>query len=127
MRYFYLKLGKGNSLAVEWLKGKNPLGRPAAVIFFGHCSVEDIRNGHSDRQAKDFYESSLSEARNQTLITVIGQGTAWFLKPAGELIEHESPTDTGNLWKIMPVEIVSSQRLNKIPPVCSLVSTQMLF
>lgn len=118
IRCFYLKLGKGNSLAVDWLNGNNPLGRPAAVIFFGHCTVEDIRNGKSDRQARDFYESSLLQARNQTLMTVIGQGRAWFLRPAGELVEHESPTDTENLWKIMPVEeIIPSQRLNNIPPV----------
>lgn len=117
MRYFYLKLGKGNSLALNWLRGNNPLGRPAAVIFFGHCTVDDIRKGNSG-QAKDFYASSLVGARNETVMVVIGQGCAWFLRPAGELIEYKSPDDTENLWKIMPVdEIIPYQSLDRIPPV----------
>ncbi len=101
MKCFYLKIGKGNSLAVKWLEEMdNPLRHPAAVIFFGRCTIEDIRNGKSDSQAKRFYESSLPEARGQILMTVVGYGKAWFLKPAGELIEHDSPSDTENLWKI---------------------------
>jgi len=117
MRYFYLKLGKGNSRAVSWLTGNNPLGRPAAVIFFGPCTIEDIRNGRTDSQAKRFYESSLVEDRNKTVMVVIGQGRAWFLRRAGELIEHEDPSDSENLWKIMPVEIISHKSLDQIPPV----------
>ncbi len=117
MRFFYLKLGKGNSLAVSWLAGNNPLGRPAAVIFFGPCTIDDIRNGRTDSQAKNFYESSLVEDQNKTVMVVIGQGQAWFLRSAGELIEHEDPSDSENLWKIMPVEIISHKSLDQIPPV----------
>jgi hypothetical protein len=117
MRCFYLKIGKGNSLAIDWLGGNNPLGYPAAVIFFERCTIEDIRNGKSDSQAKDFYQSGLPEVREQILMIVIGHGSAWFLKPAGELMEYDSPLDAKNLWKIMPVEIIASHRLNQIPPV----------
>lgn len=91
--------------------------RPAAVIFFRHSTIEEIRNGKSDPQAKDFYESSLPGAHHRTLMVVVAHGTAWFLRPAGELIEHYSSTDTENLWKIMPVDIISSQRLTEVPPV----------
>lgn len=120
MRCFYLKIGSGNSLAVDWLAGKNPLGRPAAVIFFGRTTVEDIRNGNCNRQAKDFYESSLPQERDQTLIIVVGHGKAWFLKPAGEIVEYVPLTDADavqDIWKIMPVDIISTQRLSQIPPV----------
>ena len=117
MRCFYLKIGKGNSLAKSWLAGENPLNRPAAVIFFRHCTIEDIRDGKTDPQARSFYETSLPQARHQTLIVVVAHGMAWFLKPAGGMIEHKSPTDTENLWKIMPVDIISSCKLTKVPPV----------
>lgn len=92
------------------------MGRPAAVIF-DQCTIEEIRNGKSDRQAKDFYESSLPPVRDQILMIVVGGRKAWFLKPAGDLIEHNSPTDTVNLWKIMPVKIEAVRELKDIPPV----------
>jgi hypothetical protein len=117
MRCFYLKLGKSNSLANDWLEGKNPLNRPAVVIFFGRSNIEDIRSSRSDPQAKAFYESSLPEERDHTLMIVVGHGKAWFLKPIDEIVEHDDPTDTENLWKIMPVEIRSVQRVNQIPPI----------
>jgi hypothetical protein len=51
-------------------------------------------------------------------MVVICQGRSWFLKPAGDLIEHKSSDDAVNLWKIMPVdEIIPNQGLDKIPPV----------
>lgn len=119
MRCFYLKLGKSNSRAKEFLSEKSPLGRPSAVIFFGHCTIDDLRKGNCDSQATDFYESSLVQQRNQTVMVVVDHGWAWFLKPAGTLIEHKSSSDIENLWKIMPVEIISHQSLDKIPPVLS--------
>ena len=121
MRFFYLKLGKSNS-HIGWLSGDNPLKRPAAVIFFRHCTIEDIRSGNCDPQAKNFYESSLPEAMHQTIMVVVANGKAWFLKPAGQLIEYSSPTDVVNLWKIMPVEVISSQRLTEVPLVLASIN-----
>lgn len=119
MRFFYLKLGKGNSLATEWLAGKNPLGRPAAVIFFGPRTIKDIRNDNN--QVNDFYLSSLPEKRDNIIMVVIGDGKAWFLKPAGEIVERKPPPDAtqslDSLWKIMPVEILLSKPLKQVPPV----------
>ena len=119
MRFFYLKLGKGNSLATEWLAGKNPLGRPAAVIFFGSGTIKDIRRDNS--QVNNFYLSSLPEERDNTIMVVIGDGKTWFLKPAGEIVERKPPPDAtqslDSLWKMMPVEVVLSKPLNQVPPV----------
>jgi hypothetical protein len=118
MQYYYLKIGKGNSLATDWLAGKNPLKRPAAVIFFGELPIEDTLN---NRQVNDFYLSSLPEKRDNTIMVTIGDGKAWFLKPAGEIVECDPPPDAtenlNNLWKMMPVEVISEQKLSKIPPV----------
>jgi hypothetical protein len=121
MRFFYLKLGKGNSLATEWLSGRNPLGKPAVVIFFGHRTIKDI--GDDNSQVKDFYQCSLPEVRDNTVMVVVGDGKAWFLKPAGEIIESEPPPNAtqslDSLWKIMPVEILLSGplELKDVPPI----------
>ena len=74
-RWFYLKVGQGNSLAKEWLSGANPLKRPAVPIFFGRCSIADLRAGNCDKQAKHFYESSLPKNRDWTVITALGKET----------------------------------------------------
>ena len=122
MRYYYLKIGAGNSLAKKWLEGDNPLKCPAAVIFFERLTIEQIRNGKGKQQAIDFYESSLLESRRKTIIVVVSDGTAWFLRPAGDLIELQSSTDTVNLWKMMPVEVISAQRLVDVPLVLASIN-----
>lgn len=56
-------------------------------------------------------------------MVVVGDGKAWFLKPAGEITECEPPSNAtqslDSLWKIMPVEILLSDslELKDIPPV----------
>ena len=121
-RWFYLKVGKSSSLAKEWLSGANPLKRPAVPIFFGRCSIADLRAGNCDKQAKHFYESSLPENRDLTVITVVGQGNVWFLKPSGELKEHD-PSSGGekseSTWKMMPVDFLLKNplALKDVPPV----------
>lgn len=122
MRYYYLKIGPGNSLAKQWLNGNNPLKRPAAVIFFRQLKLEEIRNDQGDSQARNFYESSLPEFRAKTIMVVISGGTAWFLKPADRLIEHNDPTDNENLWKIMPVEVISAEKLADVPLVLASIN-----
>jgi len=118
MQCYYLKIGKSNSLATDWLAGKNPLKCPAAVIFFGPRPIKDL---HNNSQVNDFYLSSLPEERDNTIMVTIGNGKAWFLKPAGEIVELVPPPDAtqslDSLWKMMPVEVISEQELSKVPPV----------
>jgi hypothetical protein len=118
MQCYYLKIGKGNSLAADWLSGKNPLNRPAAVIFFGPRPIKDLLD---NRQVKNFYVSSLPEERDNTTMVTIGGGKAWFLKPDGEIVERDPPANAtqslDSLWKMMPVEVISKQELSKIPSV----------
>jgi hypothetical protein len=122
MRWYYLKVGKGNSLAVEWLAGKNPLQRPAVLILYGRCSIADIKAGRRGQQEKDFYESSLPENQNARVITVVGGGYVWFLKPAAVLEEHDPSVDgseSNDTYKMMPVDLILPQplRLAAVPPV----------
>ena len=121
MKYFNLKIGKGNSLANDWLTGNNPLGKPAAVIFFGKCTIQDIKDGKPGKQPKDFYESSLPENRDSRLVTVIERGKGWIIKPAGD-IKEVNPQQIGedddrNIWKIMPVSVEASFSLKDVPHI----------
>ncbi|NOH02050.1 MAG: hypothetical protein HND47_08855 [Chloroflexi bacterium] len=121
MRYFYMKIGNSNSLAGSWLSGENPLKRPAVVIFFGKSSVDDIRNGKSDPQARQFVESSLKKNREHIRIVVVGKGNCWILQPSGNVIEYRPSLKDGHnlkdLWKILPVNILTTLSIRDIPPV----------
>ncbi len=120
MRYFYLKIGHRNCLAEDWLSGKNPIGLPAGVIFFGKCTIEQIKaDDYKVPQVKDFYLSSLPENWGNRIIAVIGHGKGWIIQPSGNLQEHHpTPADKYYLddyWKILPVKILKSFSLKEIP------------
>lgn len=121
MKYYNLKIGRGNRLADDWLAGNNPLGKPAAVIFFGKCTIQDIKDGKTSKQPRDFYSSSLPENRDRTLITVIERGRGWIIKPADN-VEEIDPQQIGldderNIWKVMPVSIEASFSLKDVPHI----------
>lgn len=120
MQYFYMKLGKSNILAEDWLSGKNPINQPAVVIFFGKSTIAEIKKHEPRSQTRDFYESSLPKNRENTLIVVIAHGKGWILKPNGSIREYQpTSNDTYNvedIWKIMPVKILKSFNLKDIPP-----------
>lgn len=119
-RCFFLKMGVGNSLAKQWLSGDNPLGRPAAVIFFERSTIENIRQGRAGRQEIDFYRCSLPEYQKKTLIVVVGHGTVWILQPDGNLVEHDPSTPeevAKDIWKMMPVKVLKKMPAKDVPPV----------
>jgi len=121
MRFFHLKLGNGNELASVWLdEANNPLGKPAAVIFFGRCTIEDLKSGKCDSQASDFYKCSLPDNRKNTIMVVVGQGKVWFLRPAGSIESHDPSTpeqESEHIWKMMPGEIICTKAAKDVPPV----------
>lgn len=121
MKYYYMKVGKSNSLAERWLSGDNPLKQPAVVIFFGKSTIDDIKQGKSNPQAKDFILHSSKNRRDDTLIIVVGDGNCWIFQPNGNVQEYK-PTSrdldySDDLWKILPVKILSSLPLRDVPPV----------
>jgi hypothetical protein len=123
LSYFNLKIGKGNYLAEEWLARENYLKRPAAVIFFGPCTIQQISSGapEIDKQAIDFYLNSLPENRHKTVITVIKRGKGWIIQPSGDMEEHHPTTrdshNLGDLWKVVPVKIAKEFLLKDIPHI----------
>lgn len=120
MKYFYMKVGKSNSLAEEWLAGKNPINQPAVVIFFGKSTIAEIKKHKQGSQTRDFYESSLPKNREHTLIVVIAHGKGWLLNPKGLIKEYKPTskdiTNKTDLWKIMPVKVLKSFDLKDVPP-----------
>jgi hypothetical protein len=118
MRWYYMKVGKGNCDAEKWLNGDNPLKRPALPIFYGRCSIADLRAGKCKRQEEDFYESSLPENRAFRVITVVFGGFVRFLRPAGDLEEYDPGAESRDTWKMMPVDFILPKiRLADVPPV----------
>jgi hypothetical protein len=121
MKYFYMKVGKSNSLAEKWLSGDNPLKQPAVVIFFGKSTIDEIKSGKSNPQAKDFLLCSSKKRRGDTLIVVVGDGNCWIFHPNGNVREYKPTSrDVDNfddLWKMLPVKILSSLPLRDVPPV----------
>src|SRR5271157_2505038 len=94
MKYYYLKMDKGNKLAATWFKGKNPLKAPAAVILFGKMKVEDIlggdrtgfKNEETFGQAYAFCNAGIPEIReNIRMLTIDNDGNLWITKPAGNV------------------------------------------
>jgi hypothetical protein len=118
MRWYYMKVEKGGKGTNKWLSGDNPLKRPALPIFYGRCSIADLRAGKCKQQEKDFYESSLPENRAFRVITVVFDGFVWFLRPAGNLEEYDPGAELRDTYKMMPVDVILPKiRLADVPPV----------
>ena len=109
-------MGAGNSEAKTWLDDcANPLGRPAAVIYFGDNCRTKLPKGHNASQIKSFYRCGDEWQKQDCLIVVVGKGRVWILRPAGAVVElTKTPHD---LWKMMPVDVVGRFAMKEVPPV----------
>jgi hypothetical protein len=121
MRYYYLKIGKSNELAIEWLKGNNPLNKSAAVIFFGKTKVKDLLKKEGTEQAEGFCKAGLAENRNKINAIVIADGTLWIIKPKSNVSEVKR--DEKDIWKAMEVKILKKKSLNNIPPILASIGS----
>ena len=121
MNYYYLKIGEGNVLANDWLNGKNPLGKPAAVIFFDNRGKSDYvsRSKKLDPQAQDFYDCGLAVNRDNARFVVIDDGIIWILRPASAVrflkAKSEEPGGEAILQKVMPVKKLVKMSLSEVP------------
>lgn len=128
-QFFYHKIDNGNRLAEQYLSKNNPLGRPAAVIFFGQVTLEDIRAGRVSADAQAFVETP-DHDWDKTCIIVVGK-KAWFLKPAGHVIDVRGKDLSGYLrnseddstQKLMPIEVIEERELTEIPYVLASVNS----
>ena len=140
MRYYFLKIGKANKEAKNWLKGKNPLHKPAVLTYFGWISKDQILNGEntanlpreSFQQAKNFCESGLPVLRENTRMITVFDGDLWITKPSSEvkdLADINITQDEKNIWKMMEVEISEHLLLTDdwVPPsLIGITSNQYL-
>lgn len=126
MKFYYLKLGKGNKHALDWLdKHDNPLKKPAIVIFFGRSTRENLRTGESGQQIRAFYESADLANRSKRLIVVVGKGFVWILQPNGDVIEAEDTdklSEDDNLLKMMPVTVLARKATKEVPHVLASIN-----
>jgi hypothetical protein len=121
MHYYYLKIGKGNKLAKDWLEGKNPLGKPAAVIFFGPTHVTDLLQKETTEQAPGFCKAGLPENRENILAVVISGGYLWIVQPASKVTELKE--EEGDIWKVMELKVLKHKSLNEVPPVLASIGS----
>jgi len=127
-KFYYHKLGTKNSLAEEWLEqGKSPIGKHAIAIFWGNITKNDIAKRkltiRSKQQAYDFHEAGLKKNHNKTIVILIFNEKIWFVKPTGGMqqrtfkVERKNKRKITEIVKLIPVEIVKSIKISKIPPI----------
>lgn len=120
MQYYYLKNGKHNSLVRPLLVDykKYDFKNPSAAIFFGNCTLDDLKNGKEgiDEQAISFYKwcTGIIEA----LAIVVSDGKIWILKPIDDLMEME----INEFKKIVPFKYGSNNDIVKLSSVKVLYS-----
>jgi len=125
MTYYYLKIGRGNGDADAWLAGRNPLGCPAAVIYFDDRPEEVYFEGEGEAQARAFWQCGREHADRQAVFIVIFAGEVWFLRPAGP-IQFLRAIWHGRrriLPKAMPVEIFKRVSTREVPFVLATMPT----
>lgn len=120
LEYFYLKIGKGNKAAKEWLAGKNPLNKPAVVIYFDSLEEKDYTSNKPCKEALEFYRRGFEPKASTTRMVVINEGEVFILKPKGQVVFLPSElNDEGNPHtpKAMPIEILVRKNMAKAPLV----------
>ncbi|MFW5693817.1 MAG: hypothetical protein ACOCYB_01515 [Alkalispirochaeta sp.] len=135
MRYFFLKLGPGNSFA-EDLLSRRVFGEPAAAGFFRALTVAHIEAHTNDEkirfsyQALDMYRWSRGELLG--VAVTVGAGRVWLLEPAGPMADMardqfqelvgETP-HADDIPKIVPVRIVAEERLSHVPTLLAQITS----
>jgi hypothetical protein len=139
-KYFYLKIGSQNHLAVDWLAGRHEqadIVGPAAVVFFDGLSEaayrKAIRAGQPaagmSTQAFDFCRCGEPEFRADRRLVVICSGRVWILRPSGTVrIRKPTPEldeDSRNTCKLLPVESLTAEPipLKDVPAVLAGISS----
>jgi hypothetical protein len=124
MEYFYLKIGEGNGLARDWLAGKNPLHRPAAVIWFDNYSQQQYRQGKGKAEPRSFWQRGQKKFYNETLMVVVHDGEIWILRPAGRVrfLRSEKAGNARRTPKVMPVKVLAHRNAKDVSPVLTCIT-----
>lgn len=118
MRYFFHKLGFGNSDVSKYL-GQAQVGEVAKIaIFFGESTVEDCLSGKQGRDAQNFCLSAEPENRASTRIVITASREFWVLQPAGPVaLGGRIIAQDGNPYflKTMEVRVLVRKPLKEVP------------
>lgn len=136
MRYFFLKLGPGNSFA-QPLLDDTVLGRPMAAGFFRKVRLSEIEQKLDDekvrfsRQAIELFRWARGD-RSGVAVTV-GAGRVWVLAPDGPMEEMEREDFEERLGlecphrddvpKLVPVRIEAVERLSHVPTLLAQITS----
>src|SRR5258708_2742168 len=131
MNYYYLKIGWGNAEANDWLEGRNPLSKPAAVIYFDNWTEADYRdNKQGKSQPRSYWQRGLDEkVRDETRMVVVSRGEVWVLKPSSPVVFL--PEIQQGQWRVtpkaMPVEKLARRPMKEVPPVLAGIGVNQFY
>jgi hypothetical protein len=127
MRYFFVKIGSGNSYAAPLLD-EGRLGTPAVAGFFRSVSLQEIAERADDdsvrfsRQAIDLYRWSTGDLDGYGIC--VAAGFVWILRPVEPMYEMGREefeaavgptTHPDDVPKIVPVRVLYRQRVTHVP------------
>jgi len=118
MRYFFHKLGLGNSDVVKYLGHAQVEHVAKIAIFFGESTVDDCLAGKQGLDARDFCVSADPKNQSNTRIVITAFREFWVLQPIGrvELGEHVIAHDGQPCFlKTMLVEVLVRKPLKEVP------------
>jgi len=129
MRYYFTKLGAGNSFA-SGLLDECRLGSPALVGFFRDLRMPELRDHPRDQrprfsaQALDLFHWAEGELEGYAVTSA--ERNVWILEPAGPMYEMEreefeavvGPTPhADDVPKLVPVRVVYRRAVTHVPAV----------
>lgn len=122
MNFYYLKLGKKNCEAQEWLSNKNKLGSPHAFIYFDNFKETDYEKEKAKKQALEFYRVGLDQKRANNRFIVIFDGHLNLLQPLGPVkflksTWNDQKPPKKHRRKVMPVRILEKRPVLELPLV----------
>jgi hypothetical protein len=122
MNFYYLKLGKKNCEAEEWLSNKNELGSPNAFIYFDNLREKDYKKGKARKQALEFYRVGQDRGRSNNRFIVIFDSHIHLLQPLGPVRFLKSTLNNDKIRKphrrkVMPVRVVAKKPVLELPLV----------
>lgn len=122
MNFYYLKLGKKNCEAEEWLSHKNKLGSPHAFIYFDNLKEKDYRNKKAKKQALEFYRIGSEKNQENNCFIVIYDGYLNVLKPHGPIkflrsTWNDQKPPKRHRRKVIPVKVLKKIFILDLPLV----------
>jgi hypothetical protein len=121
-KFFYAKLGIGNTLADDYLSGNSEINAPAIPIHFSKDDKCDNReaflnNGGAKEQGTNFFWCG--DHPDNAHIVIIHRGIFHLVKPCGAVVFR--PSTISKTWrgqvKLLPIMKVIEESLDKIPPI----------